>query len=130
MNTRPLTILIVEDMPDGAESMAMMLRLYGFQVLVAHDGQAALTLAQTNPPGVVLLDLGLPGMDGYEVAQRLCGLIQPPPLLVAVTGYGQDKDKERSRQAGFDRHFVKPVDPQELAEYLQQYASVRPPVSD
>jgi signal transduction histidine kinase/DNA-binding response OmpR family regulator len=104
-------VLVVDDHRDSGQSLAALLRLGGMDVRVAHDGSAALETAQTFGPEVVLLDIGLPGMDGYEVARRLRA--QPSTrdaVLVAVTGYGQDEDRERSRQAGFEYHLVKPVD--------------------
>jgi CheY-like chemotaxis protein len=109
-------VLIVDDNQDGAESLALLLRLAGHEVQVCHDGPTALVLAETFQPKVVLLDIGLPGMDGYEVARRLRA--RPgvgPQLLVALTGYGQDDDLRRSREAGFDHHLVKPADPDKLA---------------
>ncbi|MEO8453387.1 MAG: ATP-binding protein, partial [Gemmatimonadota bacterium] len=104
-------VLVVDDNLDSAESLAMLLQQAGHQVRVAHSGSTALEVAVDYRPQVVLLDLGLPGMNGYEVAKRLR---QEPMLrnlvVVAVTGYGQAEDRQRSRAAGFDHHFVKPVD--------------------
>ena len=105
-------MLVVDDNVDGALMLARLLRGWGHQVAVAHDGDTAIELARDQPFDVVLLDIGLPGMDGYEVAQALrgqAGLDQT--LLVALTGYGQDEDRRRSAEAGFDHHLVKPVDP-------------------
>jgi two-component system CheB/CheR fusion protein len=97
----------------------MLLRLQGQDVRVAYEGPAALELAREFRPEVVLLDLGMPGLDGYEVARRLR---QQPGLegilLVAVTGWGQEEDRRRSREAGFDLHWVKPVEPAALRELL------------
>jgi CheY-like chemotaxis protein len=107
---------VVDDNVDGADSLAVLLRLSGHAVRVCHDGPAALALADEFVPDLVLLDIGLPGMDGYEVARRLRarpGLDRV--LLVALTGYGQEEDVRRSRQAGFDHHLVKPADPTTLA---------------
>jgi signal transduction histidine kinase/DNA-binding response OmpR family regulator len=104
-------ILLVDDNVDGAASLAMLLRELGHEVEVAHDGAAALEAVGDFEPEVVLLDIGLPGMDGYEVARRLRrqpGLKDLP--LVALTGYGQEEDRRRSREAGFDLHLVKPLD--------------------
>ncbi len=115
----PRRILVVDDNADAAESLAMLLRLKGHDVRTAHDGAAALDVARTFGPQVVLLDIGLPGMDGYEVARRLRreeGL--KGVLLVALTGYGQEEDRRRSREAGFNRHLVKPVEPGALNEVL------------
>jgi CheY-like chemotaxis protein len=118
----PLPVLVVEDYEDAGETLAILLRLHGHQVEVARDGAAALQAAQETPPDVLLIDLGLPGEDGYAVAKRLRGLLPTKPLLIALTGYGQERDRRRSRDEGFDRHLVKPVDPCELEGLLQQFA--------
>jgi CheY-like chemotaxis protein/two-component sensor histidine kinase len=104
-------ILVVDDSRDGADSLALWLQVSGHEVQVCHDGIKALELAGNFQPDVVLLDIGLPGMDGYEVARQLRG--QPKTeaaLIVALTGYGQEEDMRRSREAGFDHHIVKPAD--------------------
>ncbi len=114
-----LRVLVVDDNVDAAESLATLLRLEGQDVRVAHDGPAALEAAPAYRPDVVFLDIGMPGMDGYEVARRLRrepGL--EGVLLVALTGWGQDEDRRRSREAGFDEHLVKPVDPAAVATLL------------
>jgi CheY-like chemotaxis protein len=110
----PCRILVVDDSTDAAESMAKLLLLAGHEVMVAHDGPAALQLAAREQPAIVLLDIGLPGMDGYEVCRRLRQLGPADVRIIAVTGYGQDRDRQRSKEAGFDAHAVKPVDPSEL----------------
>ncbi len=106
-----LRLLVVEDNVDAAQSLAMLLRDSGHQVRMAHTGPTALEAALDYRPNVVLLDIGLPGMDGYEVAKRIR---QQPALqgivLVAMTGYGQDADRQRSQEVGFDHHLVKPAD--------------------
>src|SRR5262245_31205665 len=95
-----LRVLVVEDHTDTADSMAQLLGLYGFEVRVARDGPGALAAVQMFQPDAVLLDIGLPGMDGYEVARRLRDLAAPRrPLLVAVSGYGREQDKRRSAEA-------------------------------
>jgi len=107
---RAARILVVDDTADVAESLAMLLESLGHEVRLACDGAQALEAARSWRPEAVLLDIGLPGMDGYEVARRLRrepGL--GPLLLVAVSGYGQDEDRRRSHEAGFDHHLVKPV---------------------
>jgi CheY-like chemotaxis protein len=113
-------ILVVDDNADSADTLAMLARLDGHEVWTAHTGAAALEAARAVRPEVVLLDIGLPGMDGYEVARRLRdGAAGGPLLLAAVTGYGQEADRNRSRQAGFDMHLVKPVEPEVLRRLLQ-----------
>jgi CheY-like chemotaxis protein len=108
----PLRILVVDDNTDGAESLGMVLRLAGHTVEVAHDGPTALRMAATQQPHVVVLDIGLPGMDGYEAARRLRQLVGlETARLIAVTGYGQDRDRQAARAAGFDEHYTKPLDP-------------------
>jgi PAS domain S-box-containing protein len=115
-------ILVVDDNVDAAESLAVMLRRQGHEVTLAHNGPEALQAAVEQPPDVVLLDIGLPGMNGYEVAgrlrQRLCA---GDCLLVAVTGYGQDEDQQRSLEAGFDHHLTKPVDPDTLLDIITRH---------
>ena len=113
--------LVVDDNVDAADSLALLLRLSGQEVRVAHDGPTALLAAQAFRPELVLLDLGMPGMDGYEVARRLRQ--QPESrtaLVVALTGWGQDSDRRRSAEAGFDRHLVKPVEPSDLEKLLAE----------
>jgi CheY-like chemotaxis protein len=93
----------------------MLLTMTGHEVQTCHDGLSALRAAEEFGPEVVLLDIGLPGMDGYEVARRLREQpLSPQPLLVALSGYGQAEDLRRSREAGFDQHLVKPADPEVL----------------
>ena len=105
------SVLVVEDNVDAALTLVDLLRLWGYEVEVVHDGQAAVEAAPRCLPQVVLLDIGLPGMDGYEVARRLRAAPETRgALLVAVTGYGQEGDRARAREAGFDHHLVKPVD--------------------
>jgi two-component system CheB/CheR fusion protein len=115
----PKRILVVDDNADGAELLAAVLQTDGHDVVIAHNGSEALRLAAEHHPEVVLLDIGLPGMDGYEVAGRLRS---NPELagtrLVAITGYGQPEDRQRSREAGFDHHLVKPVDPGAIKRVL------------
>jgi two-component system CheB/CheR fusion protein len=109
----------VDDNVDAANTMAMLLRLSGHEVRTAHDGPSAIHAAQSYRPDIVLLDIGLPGMDGFEVARRLRALPDLKRLvLVALTGYGQEEDRRRSSAAGFDHHLVKPVDPSTLTELL------------
>jgi len=107
----PLTILVVDDNQDAAESMRLLLRQVGADVRVAHDGPQALAAFDACRPRMVLLDIGMPGMDGYEVARRMrASPYSPNASLVALTGWGQDEDRKRVREAGFDHHLVKPAD--------------------
>ena len=113
-------VLVVDDNVDAAESLALLLRLGGHEVRVAHDGPAALALAEADPPEVALLDLGMPGMDGYELAGRFRG--HPAlrdVLLVALTGWGQAEDRRRTAAAGFDHHLVKPVEPDRIQDVMR-----------
>jgi PAS domain S-box-containing protein len=118
-------IVLVDDNADVAESLSMLLELLGHRVRVAVDGPSALELARTAVPDVMLIDIGLPGMDGYEVARRVR---RDPALggvaLIALTGYGRDEDRERARDAGFDHHLVKPVDPHLLEGLVARLPSV------
>ena len=112
-------LLIVEDNQDAARSLAKLLRMLGHEVQICHDGDAALTVLESYFPDVILLDIGLPGMDGYEVAARIQDTFgERRPMLVALTGYGQEDDLRRTKAAGFDHHFVKPLDPHALADLL------------
>jgi CheY-like chemotaxis protein len=112
-------LLIVDDNRDAAESMAMLLQIWGHEVRCAYDGPSALEVSATYRPQVVILDIGLPGMDGYEVASRLRESPQAAQaVLIAVTGYGREEDRLRSRRAGFDHHMVKPVGPDALQKLL------------
>ncbi len=113
-------VLIVEDNHDSAATLAILVELWGHRVAVAHDGPAALAAAKISPPDTVLLDIGLPGIDGYEVARRLRQQYGPRrPLLVALTAYGQEEDRERSAAAGIDYHLVKPADLDSLHDLLE-----------
>jgi PAS domain S-box-containing protein len=110
-NGASLKILVVDDSTDGAEMLAAALNAKGYETQVAFDGPAALRIAATFRPAVVFLDIGLPVMDGYELATRLRDLPELNGVrLFALTGYGQESDRQRSRDAGFDHHFTKPVD--------------------
>ena len=114
-------ILVVDDNRDAADTFALFLRMEGQEVRVAYDGPTALRAAQAFRPQTVLLDLGMPGMDGFEVARRLRAQGgSERPLLVALTGWGQDEDRRRSSEAGFDHHLVKPIEPGELRQLLAQ----------
>jgi len=118
-----LRVLVVDDNRDAAESLAMLLRTGGAEIHVAHDGPAGLTEFERCEPDIVLLDIGMPGMDGYEVARRLREVSGPERVaIVALTGWGQDGDRQRVRDAGFDHHLVKPVDLASLQALLTSLA--------
>jgi CheY-like chemotaxis protein len=112
-------ILIVEDNADARETLRRLLELQGHRVRVAADGSAALETVRARQVEVALIDIGLPGMDGYEVAHRLRAAADKPIMLIALTGYGLPEDRRRSVAAGFDLHMVKPVDPEELERALR-----------
>ncbi|MEB2345738.1 MAG: PAS domain S-box protein [Deltaproteobacteria bacterium] len=118
-----LRVLIVEDNADAAEGLMMLLEVFGHQVRVARDGPSALEAARGDPPDVMLVDIGLPGIDGYEVARRVR---ETPALgevpLVALTGFGLEDDRRRALAAGFDHHLTKPVDPARLRKLLARFA--------
>jgi CheY-like chemotaxis protein len=107
----PLRVLVVDDNEDVAEMTAEMLKMYGHSATTAGDGPSALAAVEREHPDVVLLDLGLPGMHGLEVAEALhANPVGRAPLVIAVSGYGRPEDRERSRSAGCEHHLVKPVD--------------------
>jgi two-component system CheB/CheR fusion protein len=122
MPNRRRRILVVDDNVDAARSLARLLtRLYGQDTRVAHDGPQALALAEEFRPDVVLLDIGMPGMDGHEVARRLRVLPEfNGGLIVALTGWGQESDRRRSDDAGIDYHLVKPANPETIVDLLIQ----------
>ncbi len=124
---RNARVLMVEDNPDSAETLGMILELLGHHVRVVHDGVAALDAARANVPDIVLIDIGLPGMNGYEVAEAMR---RDPQLgrivLVALTGYGRPEDKARAMAAGFDYHLVKPVDVEALGDLVGRLGTSAP----
>jgi CheY-like chemotaxis protein len=113
-----LRILVVDDCPDSATTLQMLLQGWGYEAHVATDGPTALDLADIHQPDVVILDLGLPGMDGYEVARRLRRPGGLRPVLVAHSGYCTDADVRRSLEAGFIAHLAKPVASEEIRRAL------------
>ena len=118
---RRLRILVVDDNHDSALSQAMMLSIMGHETRTAHDGESAVSTAESFLPDVVLLDIGLPLLNGYEVAQR----IREQPwgasmFLIAVTGWGQEEDRQRSAEVGLNVHMVKPVEPALLEKILSE----------
>ncbi|HET9940234.1 MAG TPA: ATP-binding protein [Candidatus Eisenbacteria bacterium] len=114
-------VLVVEDDSDSAQSLAMLLQIWGHHVEIAHDGHQALDAARSFGPEIVLLDIGIPGLDGYEVAERLRSEHGAELKLIALTGYGREDDQQRSREAGFDRHITKPLEPPRLREMLASF---------
>ena len=125
MNRR---MLVVDDLKDSADSLAMILRMLGYEVRTAYDGLEAIAAAEGFRPEVVLLDIGMPRLNGLEACRR----IRERPwardvLIVALTGWGQDDDRRRTSQAGFDAHLVKPADPEAIVKLL---GSPRPTASE
>jgi phosphotransferase system HPr (HPr) family protein len=120
-------ILVVDDYNDTVESMAMWLKQYGHDVHVARDGYQAIEMARRQRPNYVLLDLGLPRLDGYQVASRLRQEMSAPPVIIAITGHGREEDRQRALAAGCDHHFLKPFDHSALIRLLS--ASVTQPDS-
>lgn len=114
-------VLVADDNRDAGDTLAMLLRLDGHDVHVAIDGIEAVEMYQRVQPDVVILDIGMPGLSGHEVAQRIRDLrSEPPVVLIALTGWGQKADKDRAAASGFDHHFTKPVEPTVLSALLQK----------
>jgi CheY-like chemotaxis protein len=131
-DTAACRVLVVDDNVDAAQSMSLLLGLEGYAVECAYDGEQALQQAGRFRPHVILLDLGLPRFSGYEVARRLRGLdaavdvvADASLLLVAVSGYGRERDRQAAREAGFDLHLTKPADPDEVLRVLSQRHELR-----
>ncbi len=115
------SILVVDDNVDAADSLAMLLQIYGHEVHTAHDGLEAVAAAARLQPDLVLLDIGLPKLDGYGAARQIREQSGGKRIvLAALTGWGQDEDRARSKEAGFDAHLVKPVDDGELKKLLAE----------
>jgi signal transduction histidine kinase/CheY-like chemotaxis protein len=125
---QPLKILVVEDNADARETLVMLLECMGHRVISAGNGATALELAQQTRPRLALVDLGLPGMDGFEVARRLRESAGTDMLICALSGYGSIEDRTRTRAAGFDEHFVKPLDVSLLSRWVQKAAARAPAV--
>jgi len=122
----PLRVLVVDDNVDAADALRYVLKLSGHDVTVAYDGPGALAAAAAAQPELVLLDIGLPGMDGYQVAARLRQAGHERAALIAISGYGQEEDLRRSRGAGFDHHLVKPVDGATLKKLIADLSNRLP----
>jgi CheY-like chemotaxis protein len=117
-----LRVLLAEDNRDAAEAMSMLLELLGHQVRVVHDGAGAVEAARADTPDVALIDIGLPKLNGYEVAQRLRQLPSADrTVLIALTGYGNESEKKRAFSAGFHFHLTKPVDLERLEGLLAEH---------
>jgi CheY-like chemotaxis protein len=122
-----LRILVVDDNHDTADSLQMLLHVMQHEIRTAYDGLEAVRSAQAFEPDVVFLDIGLPKMSGYEVAQTLRRQQgERRPTLIAISGWGQEADRKRSQEAGFDRHLVKPVDPAEIFSLLHALQTKNP----
>jgi CheY-like chemotaxis protein len=119
----PRRILVIEDHDDGREMLVETLGLFGHEVLAEATGGAGIDAALRHRPDVVLVDIGLPDVQGYEVARQLRERLGRGVRLVALTGYGEPADRERSQEAGFDLHLVKPIDPRTLAQTLERLHS-------
>jgi CheY-like chemotaxis protein len=118
-----LKIVLAEDNADLSESMSLLLRMRGYEVEVAYDGIGAVELATDFLPDVALLDIGMPGLNGYEAAREIRRQMGKRVVLVALTAWGRDSDKRAAAEAGFDHHFVKPVDLQAIEKLLSEVAA-------
>lgn len=119
-----LRLLVVDDCPDSVESLRLLGQLWGHQVRTATDGVTALEVAREFQPHVVLLDIGMPRMDGYQVARQLRELPGAERIFVlACTGFGRDQDRDAAYQAGFDLHLTKPIDPEILQDFLSKVSA-------
>lgn len=111
-------ILLVEDNPDVADSMSLLLTIYGHEVLMAHNGREAVEIALRERPAIVLMDIGLPCMDGYQSCRAMRNAGLTDTFIVAVTGYGQERDQRKAEESGFDRYLIKPLDSQDITDLL------------
>jgi CheY-like chemotaxis protein len=116
----PLRVLIVEDNPDGRDMLQLLLELLGHQVQIAADGVQGVEKALRWHPEVAVIDIGLPRMDGYQVARKIREALGCDIFLISQTGYGRPEDRARALAAGFDVHLVKPVDPADLLGWLSR----------
>ena len=114
----PPKVLVVDDNEDAADSLATLLGVMGFEVRIAYDGPEAITAADEFLPQVALLDIGLPRLSGYDIARHVRASRGGEVLLVAITGWGQEDDRRRAHEAGFDHHFTKPADFERLLEVI------------
>ena len=123
---RPPRVFVVDDNRDAADTLGMFLSLEGYEVRIAYDGDEAIREADDFRPEIALLDIGLPGKDGYEVARHMRREQHGDLMLIAVTGYASDEDVARAREAGFDHHFGKPASLPALLEKIQGRFGGRP----
>jgi CheY-like chemotaxis protein len=121
--SRPVRVLVADDNRDAADSLQRVLAMYGHEVRVAYDGDTALRLGKEFRPKVAVLDIAMPGSDGYDVARAIRRQQGADITLVALTGWGQDTDRRRAIESGFDYHLVKPIDPDELNQLLAELAA-------
>jgi signal transduction histidine kinase/ActR/RegA family two-component response regulator len=123
---QPARIMVVDDNPDAALMLSMLLEATGYQVATENSSHAALARARETLPEVCLLDIGLPGMDGYQLARQILALPgMAGATLIAITGYGQEEDRRKTREAGFHHHLVKPVDPAQLSALLRSRSGIK-----
>lgn len=116
----PRRVLVADDNLDASETLALLLRFDGYEVHVAHDGLEAIELFERMQPDVAILDIGMPGLSGHEVARRIRAKNTGRTVtLIALTGWGQKADKDRAAESGFDFHFTKPVEPERLSELIK-----------
>jgi DNA-binding response OmpR family regulator len=128
--TQSLSVLVVDDLEDTANTTAAVLAMSGHAVRTAYSGEEAVRAADADPPDVVLFDIGMPGMDGWELARRLReAAVVKRPLLVAVTAAATDADRKKSDEAGVDLHLVKPVDPAALVGLVRRFGRVVAPTT-
>jgi CheY-like chemotaxis protein len=116
-------VLVADDSPDSADTLAMMLELAGHEVRTAYDGEAAVREAEAFAPEVIILDIAMPRLNGFEAARKIRASGEATPVLIALTGYGQAQDRRRSAAAGFDHHLVKPVDVDALEAIIMRAKS-------
>jgi DNA-binding response OmpR family regulator len=119
METVTARVVVADDNPSMTGALKVILEIWGWEVVVAHDGMGAVTAIREARPDVALIDIGLPRLDGLEVARLVRAEGVAPRLLVALSGYGEERDRRRSRHAGFDTHLVKPIEPEVLRSTLE-----------
>ena len=121
------TILIVDDNADAAESLATLLRMTGHPVVLAHNGTSALATVASEHPATMLVDIGMPGMDGYELCRRVRAMGHADAVIIAITGYGQERDRQLATAAGFDAHAIKPIDFDALLQIIERCRATNRP---